>query len=462
MPATFKLYLRSSAEESISSSSTVVVHPDHNPEEFDRLLDEHHYLGSRCQAGDYLRQRIYMNGDLVGLLSWGASCYALKDRDKYIGWNDRLRGERLKLVVQNRRFLLLSEKGEHPNLASQSLAAALKALPKQWEKAFGYQPLLAETFTDIESYAGTCYKASGWTPLGKTKGFSRHRSDFFTANERPKKLWVKPLRPDALDQLRASELPKECRKGAQSNAHGILPIRPQELESLYDCLRRFPDPRADNTTFRQSSILSVVVMAQMCGRTTISDIMRFGQSLTQAQRRELGFPRKNKGENFRKVPGYITYRNLLGQIDPDALAQHLSSWLQAQNGALPGTLALDGKMFKDIAGVVSLVDAETGIPVSMAPMRHKEEGPDGELTCGKQALRTAGGLKGRTVTGDALHADKNTSRIVQEEGGEYLLQVKGNQPTLHKTVKRMTKNAPLFALKSKQVTDGSLNGNSVS
>lgn len=461
MPATFKPYRRLSAEKSVSSS-TVVVHPDHDPEEFDRLLEENHYLGSRCQAGDYLRQRIFNNGKLVGLLSWGASCYALKDRDEHIGWNDRLRAERLKLVVQNRRFLLLSEKGEHPNLASQSLAAALKVLPAQWEKRFGYQPLLAETFTDIESYAGTCYKASGWTPLGKTKGFSRHRSDFFVANDRPKKLWVKPLRPDALGCLCAAELPEECQKGAQSNAHGVLPVPPDGLESLYDCLRRFPDPRADNKTFRLASILSVVVMAQMCGRTTISDIMRFGQSLTQAQRRELGFPRKKEGVNFRKVPGYITYRNLLGQIDPDALAAHLSSWLQSQNGALPGTLALDGKMFKDIAGVVSLVDAETGIPVSMAPMRHKEEGPDGELTCGRQALRTAGGLKGRTVSGDALHADTTTSRIIQEEGGEYLLQVKGNQPTLQKTVQRMTQNAPLFAPKSKSDTDASSNGNSVS
>ena len=448
------------ASERLLASSPVFVHPDQDPEEFDRLLDENHYLGSRCQAGDYLRQRVYMNGDLVGLLSWGACCYALKDRDRHIGWNDRLRGERLKLVVQNRRFLLLTQKGEHPNLASQSLAAALKVLPRQWEKAFGYQPLLAETFTDIESFAGTCYKASGWIPLGKTKGFSRHRSDFFVANDRPKKLWIKPLRPDALKQLCAAELPKECRKGAQSNAHGILPVSAQGLESLYNCLRRFPDPRAENTTFRLSSILSVVVMAQMCGRTTISDIVRFGQSLTQAQRREMGFPLKEAGKTFRKVPGYIAYRNLLGQIDPDALAAHLSGWLQSQNGALPGTLALDGKMFKDIAGVISLADAETGIPVSMAPMRHKEEGPDGELTCGKKALRAAGGLKGRTVTGDALHADMNVSRIILEEGGEYLLQVKGNQPKLHKTAKRMTRNAPLFAPKSKAGTDGSSSGNS--
>ena len=460
MPATYNPYRRCPVEEPTSSKPSVVVHPDHDPEEFDRLLDEHHYLGSRCQAGDYLRQRIFMDGDLVGLLSWGACCYALKDRDEYIGWNDRVRAERQKLVVQNRRFLLFTGKGEHPNLASQSLAAGLRVLHTHWEKAFGYQPLAAETFTDIESYAGTCYKASGWVPLGKTKGFSRHRADYFVANDRPKKLWFKPLRPDAIERLCAAKLPEECSKGAQSDGHGVLPLPTGSLESLYDCLRRFPDPRARNTTFRQASILSVVVMAQMCGRTTISDIVRFGKSLTQAQRRDLGFPRKKEGSSFRKVPEYIAYRNLLGKIDPDLLAAHLSSWLQSQNGALPGTLALDGKMFKNITGVISLVDAETGIPVSMAPMRHKEEGPDGELTCGKKALRTGGSLQGRTVTGDALHADANTSRIITEEGGEYVLQVKSNQPNLHKTAKKITKSAPLFARKSKMDTVGSSSGNS--
>lgn len=447
MPARYNPYSRIAAEETSSSKSTVTVHPDHDPEEFDQILEERHYLGSRCQGGDYVRQRIYLNGDLVGLVAWGACCYALKDRDAFIEWNDRLRAERQKLIVQNRRFLLLSEPGEYPNLASQALAAALRALPDLWMKKFGYQPLAAETFTDIEAFEGTCYKASGWIPLGETKGFSRHRVDFFVPNGRPKKLWFKPLRPDAKELLCAPELPKECRVGAGSNGHGVLPLSPGGVESLYDCLRRFPDPRKSNVTFRQASILSVVVMAQMCGRTTISDIVRFGHSLTQAQRRELGFPRKKNAGNFRKVPEYIAYRNLLAQIDSDALGEHLSQWLQSQNGSLPGTVALDGKMFKSISGVVSLVDAETGIPVSMAPMRHKEEGKDGELTCGKNALKSAGSLEDRVVTGDALHADANTSRTITGQGGEYVLQVKGNQPTLLKTAKRLTKSAPLFAPK---------------
>ena len=342
-------------------------------QEFDGILEEHHYLGSRCQAGDFLRLRVFSNGDLVALLAFGACSYALKDRDQHIGWNNRVRAERQKLIVQNRRFLLLPGKGERPNLASQILGAVARELPEIWENRFGYQPLALETFTDIEAYEGTCYKAAGWEALGKTKGFSRHRSDLFDESGKPKKLWFKSLRKDAVGLLREGELPKECQQGAGSNGHGVMPLHQDQMISLYESLRRFPDPRRHNITFKQAAILSIVVMAQMCGRTTISDIVRFGQSLTQAQRRELGLPRKKQGENFRKVPAYNAYRNLLGQIDPDQLAAHLSSWLQSQNGRLPGTVALDGKMCKQISGVITLAEADTGLPIGMAPMRHKKK-----------------------------------------------------------------------------------------
>ncbi|MEO0018167.1 MAG: hypothetical protein RLZZ522_1450, partial [Verrucomicrobiota bacterium] len=39
-----------------------------------------------------------------------------------------------------------------------------------------------------------CYKAAGWQPCGITKGFTReHRADYFFRNNRPKKLWLRPL-----------------------------------------------------------------------------------------------------------------------------------------------------------------------------------------------------------------------------------------------------------------------------
>ena len=149
---------------------------------FDQQLGEHHYLGAGRPVGDYLRQVVTLADQPVALLVWGPACYALKDRDLWISWSACQRVERLKLIVQNRRFLLLSAQGQAPNLASQVLAVALRALRQHWEAAFGYRPLLAETFTDPEAYAGTCYKASNWEPVGWSAGYSRHRADFYVPN----------------------------------------------------------------------------------------------------------------------------------------------------------------------------------------------------------------------------------------------------------------------------------------
>jgi len=82
---------------------------------FDQQLAAQHYLGAGRPVGDYLRQIVERAGQPVALLVWGPSCYALKDRDRWISWSAHQRLERLKLIVQNRRFLLLTPKGGAPN-----------------------------------------------------------------------------------------------------------------------------------------------------------------------------------------------------------------------------------------------------------------------------------------------------------------------------------------------------------
>ena len=84
---------------------------------YDELMDAKHYLGRAYRVGDFLRQVVERDGQWIALLAWGPACLRLKDRDKWIGWNPVQRAERLKLVAQNRRFLLLSERGKEPNLA---------------------------------------------------------------------------------------------------------------------------------------------------------------------------------------------------------------------------------------------------------------------------------------------------------------------------------------------------------
>jgi len=161
---------------------------------FKELSGKYHYMGEGHAGGDTMRMVVEADGEWVALFLWGSAAYRLKDRDTFIGWSEPQRAQRQKLIVQNRRFVLLADRGAHPNLASRILGQVIRELPGLWHKRFGYEPLVAETFSDIEAREGTCYKASGWLGLGKTKGYSRHRADFYVPNDRPKKLWEQGVR----------------------------------------------------------------------------------------------------------------------------------------------------------------------------------------------------------------------------------------------------------------------------
>jgi len=71
-----------------------------------------------------------------------------------------------------------------------------------WQERYGVQPLLAETFVDPARFAGTIYRAANWIELGMTSG--RGGRDRFNGREgvAPKMMFVYPLIPDAVRQLR--------------------------------------------------------------------------------------------------------------------------------------------------------------------------------------------------------------------------------------------------------------------
>ncbi|MBA2431009.1 MAG: ISAs1 family transposase [Chthoniobacterales bacterium] len=414
-------------------------------ERFDRWLAERHYLGAAPCIGDFLRQVVEREGQWVALLVWGPAALKLKDREKWIGWNGALAAGRLKLIVQNRRYLLLHEKGQEPNLASQALAAACRVLPAQWQEQFGYTPLLAESFTDPESYRGTCYKAGGWEPVGMSAGNSRHRVDYFVPNGRPKRLWMKELCPQARQKACAVPLAPEQAGALVEAAHGVLPLDQWQRRNLREVLRRAPDPRGKNTRFRIGPVLSLVAMALLCGARQISEIARFAHRLHPRQRAELGLPIKKGTRRFYEVPTYSVFYEVLTRMDPEPFAALLSEWLGEVAGTLPGALALDGKMIRDIIGMVSLVDVEDGSPVAMAVMDQKEDTERCELKSAQQLLAALPTLEGKTVTADPLHCQKETARLIAEKGGDYFLQIKGNQPTLLAYARTQAGGSPLLS-----------------
>lgn len=397
---------------------------------FDGVLAGHHYLGAGRPVGDYLRQVVEWAGQPVALLVWGPACYALKDRDQWISWSTTQRLERLKLLVQNRRFLVLTGKGESPNLASQAMGAALRVLPEQWQQCFGYRPLLAESFTDPEAYAGTCYKASNWEAVGWSAGYRRHRADFYLAHERPKKLWLRPLAADARALLRALQVPEECRAGLGAAPSGTLPVQAEPLDSLLEVFRKAPDPRDDNTRYRIGPVLTLIALALLAGRREIAEMARFATTLTPPQRRRLGLPLKKGTRRFYQVPGYGVFYQVLTRMDPEAFATRLNAWLQSRAGTLPAALALDGKMIRDHIGLLTLAQHEDGAPQAVAIYDQKENTPRCEQAAAVALLEQLPALDGKIITADPLHCQRGHARTIVEKGGDYLFQIKGNQPKL--------------------------------
>ena len=144
-----------------SSLSSLVVRPIKSEEacQFKALLAEHHYLGASPKIGETLWYVATCRDSWAALLTFLAAALKSAARDQWIGWDYRHRYDRLKLLANNSRFLILPG-WSLPNLGSRVLALCAKRISSDWEKRFGHAPLLLETFVDPGRYRGTVYRAA--------------------------------------------------------------------------------------------------------------------------------------------------------------------------------------------------------------------------------------------------------------------------------------------------------------
>jgi hypothetical protein len=225
-------------------------------------------------------------------------------------------------------------------------------------------------------------------------------------------------------------VPEDCRAGVGAAPSGTLPVAAGQLDSLLDVFRRAPDPRDDNTRYRIGPVLTLITLALLAGRREIAEIARFATTLTQPQRRRLGLPLKKGTRRFYQVPGYGVFYQVLTRMDPEAFVTLLNGWLQSRAGSLPAALALDGKMIRDHIGLLTLAQHEDGAPQAVAVYDQKENTPRCEQTAAAALLEQLPALDGKIITADPLHCQRAHARTIVEKGGDYLFQIKGNQPKL--------------------------------
>jgi hypothetical protein len=189
-----QLCLLGSSVPQLSSVELVVVSDKAQRDRWRRLVAAYHYLGYTPFAGAQLRYLVVSDTEPIGALGFAASAWSCAPRDDHIGWDRATRQARLHLVVGNARFLIVPGV-QVKNLASFVLARAARRLPGDWERAYGYAPVLLETFVERDRFVGTSYKAANWLYVGVTKG--RGKLDRQNRHALSKKdVYLYPLRRD--------------------------------------------------------------------------------------------------------------------------------------------------------------------------------------------------------------------------------------------------------------------------
>ena len=135
------------------------------------------------------------------------------------------------------------------------------------------------------------------------------------------------------------------------------------------------------------------------------------------------------------IPAHDTFNRVFAMLKPATVQEVLLPWLLERRG-LPGDwIHLDGKTLRrtqcqsqklKALHVVSAWAGQTGITLGQVAVDTKSN----EITAMPQLLELLD-LHDKIVTTDAMGCQKAIAETVVAGGGDYILAVKANQPTLH-------------------------------
>jgi len=301
---------------------------------FQALMAQAHYLGALPKIGETLWYVASFRGEWVALLSFSAAAWKCTVRDRWIGWDFCVQFDRLKLIANNSRFLILPL-WHRPNLGSRVLGLVARRIGADWQWRFGHPLWLLETFVDPQRFAGTVYRAANWTEVGFTKGFRRTRQGYSAQAQSPKRVFTYPLVEDARARL-CGPLPDLHRSGAPK-----MMMSAEHMRALPDFFSVIADPRrAQGRRHRLPTVLAIAAGATLCGMRGYKAIADWAQSLGPKALARFGCRRDNEGHYL--VPSESIIRDVLIRVDPEALDRALQQW-NASWGQREESLAIDGK-----------------------------------------------------------------------------------------------------------------------
>jgi len=314
----------------------IVVRPVYRSEEplFKEKMQTYHYLGALPKIGNTIWYVAIYKNNWQALLIISAAALKCGAREQWIGWDFRHQYDRLNLIANNSRFLILP--GSHQkNLASKTLSLCQQRIQQDWIGRFGFPLLLLETFVDPTRFNGTIYKAANWQFVGYTKGYQRTRNGYSKVAKNPKMVFLQPVQRNARTILSRPTLNKRYQSGGPR-----MKLSAQHMKSLPYFFKGITDPRREQgRRHRVEVVLSMAAAAILCGMCGYKAISDWVKDLSPKARMRFGCRYRNKKYI---IPSESTIRDVLIRVDPDELNLSLQKWNE-EYGFVDESLAIDGK-----------------------------------------------------------------------------------------------------------------------
>ena len=207
------------------------------------------------------------------------------------------------------------------------------------------------------------------------------------------------------------------------------------MATLQGVFAAMPDPRARRgLRYDLPFLLTCLVAALLSNCNSLAAVGQW----CQEHRALLG--RRYPHARFLTPTGAL-FRWLLPRLSVAELEWALAGWVRATRAAREReALAFDGKTVRGAA--LLQPDGTRQAPHLLSVSGHESQetliqvrvdGKTNEIPVA-QALLPYLPLRGRMVTADALHTQTAFAQGVLDQGGDYLLCVKGNQPTLYNDI----------------------------
>lgn len=219
---------------------------------------------------------------------------------------------------------------------------------------------------------------------------------------------------------------------------------------LLDHFAEVPDPREPaKVRYPLREVLFFVTCATIAGCDDYDEIAAWGQH-------HLPFLR-SYSEYFFGLPGEDWLRVVLNRIDPALFEACFSAWALALRPDAADLIALDGKTLRrsgDSATETKPLHLVSAWASSQRLVLAQEAVDAKENECAAiLAILGRLSLKGALVTIDAIATNPAVAQAIVEAGGDYVLALKRNQPSLHDEVARYFADPAATGIKTFEATD---------